>query len=93
MHLVLMNNIFSFPNHVLWYILGGKEPCRGAKIQVQFPIYTSSWLFDSIAFSSRNDKALEGIPAHAHFTHGLLHLILIQECFNVRMIDYLKVQG
>lgn len=37
--------------------------------------------------SCRNDKAPEGVAAHAHLADGLLHLILIRECSRP---DYLR---
>jgi len=38
--------------------------------------------------SCRNEKAPEGVAAHAHLADGLLHLILIRECSRP---DYLRL--
>eukprot|EP00897_Mesotaenium_endlicherianum_P006338 jgi/Mesen1/5732/ME000029S05043 len=40
--------------------------------------------------SCRNDKAPDGVAAHAHLADGHLHLILIRECSHV---EYLRCEG
>ena len=42
--------------------------------------------------SCRNDKAPEGVAAHAHLADGLLHLILIRECSRPNYLRY-EVHG
>ena len=76
-----------------WRILNSESDTEGVRqvVGMQAPTWkTCHAKFHSIGaavMSCRNEKAPEGVAAHAHLADGLLHLILVRECSRP---DYLR---
>jgi ceramide kinase len=75
------------------HVLDNESDTEGVQqvVGMQAPTWkTCHAKFHSIGaavMSCRNEKAPEGVAAHAHLADGLLHLILIRECSRP---DYLR---
>lgn len=65
----------------------GVQHGEGMKAPTWRTCHTKFHSIGAAVMSCRNDKAPEGVAAHAHLADGLLHLILIRECSRP---DYLR---